>query len=102
MLTDSSIARLDQIFTHETATGTRVFLQVTSTRARADQPLDPVTTLPLRTLDVGDNATKICGLPALSSARLYILPISLSMDGTCTLNHNGSELLHVNWDIQFL
>lgn len=97
------IARLDQIFTHETATGVRLFVRVTKTMPHARR-LDPVTILPLRTLRQGDNSIQVYGLLAISSRRLYVLPIAISAAGVCTMDENGftGDLLHVDWDIEYL
>lgn len=97
------IGRLDQILTHDLLRDTRrVFAIVTPTIPKGVP--EGLTRLDL--LQLGTEAEKeVIGLPAIDARRLYVLPVRRHQGKYELATQSaaaGSDLIHVNWRIQFL
>lgn len=109
VIRDIEIARLDQIFIHTSTIGeSRAFVMVTAADVVGN--LDPLTGLPRLRLS---NRTSIVGVSGIGPKRLYTIPIAPANSAEAvTINimqgppardlTAGAELIHVNWNIQFL
>ncbi|KAI1494442.1 hypothetical protein F5X96DRAFT_560289 [Biscogniauxia mediterranea] len=118
--------RLDQVFVHEALPGSGdlyLFMVVTPVNEfSTTQPLDPLTKLPIVQAIAGqplatastmeDTNQEIIGLPALEHSSLYMVPftrddnglwnfVTQTGDSTTSTDNTDSELLYVDWRIQF-
>jgi hypothetical protein len=108
------MARIDQIFTHESFKVRCVFFKVTdvSNWGSIDNPRrrDEVLDLPILSLSVPQQGVmKFVGLPAVRPNKIYLLPVRRTRDadgGTTGLEVDkvmgGALLLYVPWTVEYL
>ncbi|KAF2863069.1 hypothetical protein K470DRAFT_268274 [Piedraia hortae CBS 480.64] len=96
------IGKVERIFTYRDPGGdARIFLRVIDTVSHPCGQLDPITGCPIRQLVAME--ARIIGLPASHSKRLYTIPIAMDdVSGAMEEQADSSDLLHVDWNIQFI
>ncbi|KAF2858709.1 hypothetical protein K470DRAFT_259522 [Piedraia hortae CBS 480.64] len=96
------IGKVERIFTHRDPGGdARIFLCVIDTVSHPCGQFDMITGRPLRQIVAMD--PRIIGLPAAHSKRLDIITIAMDdISGAIEEQADSSDLLHVDWNIQFI
>ena len=90
------IGRIDHVFVHALFNRQRLFLIITKVTQTA--AMDQILGLPM--LDT-QNKQELIGLPAVAGRKLYIVPV-IQVEEGLQFVPGSINLLHVDWQIQFL